>query len=343
MIKRFVKEKIVSRIFSKIPFFISGRLIGTNLIIPYYHMVSDDEVHHIKHLYRYKTIKQFKADLEFLLKKYSPIGLFDILDFLKSGRSLPGNALLLTFDDGFREMNDTVAPILLEKGIPATFFLSSALIDNKRLCYQHKASLLVDHFQKMVSSSLKEKIREMLLKNQVECNNIRSGILSIKYQQKDVLDEIAKLTGVDFNDYLLRNKPYLTSGQIKRLIKAGFSIGAHSIDHPLYSSLSLKDQLYQTIESIKEIRDRFGLDYGAFAFPHSDNNVSEKFFLELYSSGLADISFGTSGITNDSFSNNLQRFSLEKPFLPAGRIIALQFARKLIKLVTQRYGIINPG
>ena len=96
--------------------------------------------------------------------------------------------------------------------------------------------------------------------------------------------------------------------QIKGLIKEGFNIGDHSIDHPLYSLLSLRDQLYQTIESVKLIRERFSLYYGAFAFPHSDNNVSKKFFVELYNSGLVDISFGTGGMIKDCVPNNLQRF-----------------------------------
>ncbi|MCG2777798.1 MAG: polysaccharide deacetylase family protein [Desulfobacterales bacterium] len=341
MLRNVIKQKIISRIFSIIPFSILGKITQTNLIIPYYHVISDDEVLHIKHLYAYKNIKQFKDDIEFLLKNYTPIDLFDLLNFLKTGQSLPEKAFLLTFDDGFREMHDIVAPILLEKGVPASFFINSAFIDNKNLCYQHKTSILVEHLERTMSLGLREKIKEVLLKNELEFNDIKSSILSIKYRQKDLVDEIAQLIDIDFNDYLVRNKPYLTSDQIKKLIKDGFTIGAHSIDHPLYSSISLESQLHQTIESVKLIREKFCLDYGAFAFPHSDNNVSKKFFVELYNSGLVDISFGTGGMIKDCVPNNLQRFSLEKPLMPAERIIAFQFARKLFKLMTGNDRIIR--
>ena len=313
----------------------------TNLIIPYYHVVSDGEVLHVKHLYMYKNSKQFKDDVDFLLKNYSPISLFDLLANVKNSFSLPKKALLLTFDDGFREINDVVAPILLEKGIPATFFINSAFIDNKKLCYQHKASVLIENFQKTGFSSVEKKVTEILLNNNVESNDVISGLLSINYQKKDLLEQIARLIDVDFNDYLSRNEPYLTSNQIDKLIKDGFTIGAHSIDHPLYASLPMEDQLYQTIESVKVIKERFCLDYGAFAFPHSDNNVSKRFFVELYNSGLVDVSFGTSGMLIDSFPNNLQRFSMEKPLLPAKRILALQYTRKLFKLLTGRSKIIR--
>ena len=328
-----LKQKIVSHIFSKIPLSLLGKLAQIKLIIPYYHMVSDEEVLHIKHLYDYKNVKQFKDDIDFLLKNYAPISLSDVLDCLKNGCSLPDMYFLLSFDDGFREMSDVVAPILLEKGIPATFFINSDFIDNKKLCYQHKASILAEYFQKSLPLSTTKKINEIFLKNKLEFKDVKSGILSIIYQQKDVINEIAQLMDIDFEDYLLKNMPYLTSDQIKRLINDGFTVGAHSIDHPLYSSLSLEDQLYQTIESVRFIKEKFCLDYGAFAFPHNDNNVSKEFFVELYKDGLVDVSFGTGGMTNDSFPNNIQRVSMEKPLMPAERIIPLQFAKKLYKHV----------
>lgn len=341
MLVKHLKQNIGSWLFSKIPVYILEKITRTHFIIPYYHIVNNDEVLHVKHLYDYKNIDQFISDLDFLIKNYVPVTLNDVLDFIKNDRFLPERSFLLTFDDGFREMYDVVAPILLKKGIPATFFVNSAFLDNKELFYQHKASILAECFQHKISDKLTEEVRKLLKNNELDCNDIPSSILSIKYQKKNLLEDVAKIIDIDFNDYLSESQPYLTSDQIESMIKNGFTIGAHSIDHPLYSSLSLRDQLHQTIESVKQIRSRFCLDYGAFAFPHSDHKVTTEFFEELYNSGLVDISFGTSGMINDSYSNNLQRFSLEKPLMPAKRIIALQFARKFIKILTGNSKIIR--
>jgi hypothetical protein len=38
----------------------------------------------------------------------------------------------------------------------------------------------------------------------------------------------------------------------------------------------------------------------------------------------------------DTFRRNLQRISLEKPMLPAQRIVALHYARRLYRVVTGR-------
>jgi peptidoglycan/xylan/chitin deacetylase (PgdA/CDA1 family) len=336
-----IKQRLVSAIFSRIPLATLMRLANTSNFIPYYHMVSDDEKIHIKHLYNYKNINAFKDDLEFLVKYFSPISLFDLLDFVKHGRALPEKSFLLTFDDGFSEMHDIVMPILFRKGIPAIFFINSAFIDNKELCYQHKASLLIEHFQGLKSWRLKERVSAFLKKTHFEYGDVRSALLSISYQQKELLDEIADVMEVDFAEYLARQRPYLTCDQVNFLITKGFTVGGHSIDHPLYSSLSLKDQLHQTMESVKFVRGVFNLNYGVFAFPESDNKVSREFFAQLAETGLVDVSFGTAGMVADSVSNNLQRFSMERPLIAAEKIVAFQHARKLKKLFTRNATIIR--
>jgi len=340
-IKNISRGQIVSWIFSKIPISILGGLTRTNLIIPYYHVVSDEKILHVYHLYKYKNRSQFIEDLDFLQKKYSPITLHDLLNSIKTESPLPKNSFLLTFDDGFREMYDIVAPILQKKGISATFFINTAFIDNKTLCYEHKASILIEYLLKKKSFGLEKRIKEIFKKNNIPFKNIKSSMLSIKYQQKEVIDDIAELLDVDFNEYLWKYKPYLTTSQIMRLIKDGFTIGAHSIDHPLYSTLSLEDQRYQTLESVKKLIDDFNLDYGAFAFPYTDSGVSELFFSNISDIGLVDVSFGTGGLVKDHFPRNIQRLSLEKPLMPASRIIALQFARKIFRILQGKDKIIR--
>lgn len=328
-----IKHKIVSDVFAKIPVSTLHKITRANLIVPYYHVVSDDELLHVKHLYRYKKIKPFREDLAFLLRNFVPVSLADVMGFLKNGRSLPGKAILFTFDDGFREMYDVVAPILLEKGVPATFFVNTGFIDNRRICYLHKTSILVERLKKGLSSGVMGEIRQIFRKRKLNYEDIKTSVLLLNYQQEDIIDEMAYLMDVDFDDYLARNRPYLTSEQIEELGRDGFFIGAHSIDHPLYSSLSLEDQLYQTKESIKFIREKYCLNYGAFAFPHGDRGVSGKFFMEIYASRLINVSFGTAGMMNEAFPRHIQRFSLEKPYMTAKNIIALQFAKKYYRLL----------
>ncbi|OGL43419.1 MAG: hypothetical protein A2W05_01740 [Candidatus Schekmanbacteria bacterium RBG_16_38_10] len=327
------RKTILLHTLSAVPYPLLEKIVRPAVIIPYYHMISDDEVIHIKHLYRHKNIKEFTQALEFLLQNYTPLSLMELIDIITKGGALPEKAFLLTFDDGFREMSDIVAPILIEKGIPATFFINTAFIDNKEMCYQHEASILEEYLRNnCLSQEVMRKTAE-ILQGQSPCSKGRTPLM-VMFRERELLHDIAKVVGYDFNDYLMRNKPYLTSEQIRRLLNQGFTIGAHSINHPLYSALSLEDQLYQTSKSIRDIKDRFGLKYGAFAFPHTDHGVSKEFFIEIYKTGLVDISFGTSGIMDDIFYRNMQRINFERPLLPVQNIMSFHLARRFFKNIT---------
>ena len=323
------RDAILRPLIKAIPFPIIIRICSGGPIILYYHIVNDKDVPHICNLYKHKGVEQFVDDLEFLLKNYSPIGLPDLIDWTKGKKSLTSNCFLLTFDDGFREIYDVIAPILSDKGIPAVFFISSAFLDNRELCYQHKESLLAEKIREGISGDSERQIKEILFEMGLPSSQISEDVLKIDYKRREALEEIAGVLLVDFHEYLNKNQPYLTSAQVKGLINQGFSIGGHSIDHPYYYTLSLDEQLEQTLASVTHIREKFGLNYGAFAFPHNDTGVSREFFVRLQDSRLVDITFGTGGMLDGKFQNHLQRVSLEKPLLSAKEILVWQYGRKI--------------
>ncbi len=305
-------------------------------------MIDDEECIHTKHLYPHKTLSQFIDDLDHIAKNFHLVDLPILLSHAKHNEPMPQKAFFLSFDDGFRQMHDLVAPILLRKGIPATFFVNSSFTDNLNLCFQHKASLIVEHMLKNEpAKAYINKINHLLPKQLQATIPITSRILAIKSSKRMIIDEIATILEINTNDYLQKEQPYLTNGQIRNLIKKGFTIGAHSIDHPLYADLTLDEQIRQTTESMSFVKETFHLDYGAFAFPHSDVGVSKEYFQRIASTNLVDISFGTSGIIEDSTPNHYQRFSLERPLLPAKKILALQSAKRLWRILKRKNKIIR--
>jgi len=325
------REILLNSIISFVPFPIT-KLIGDGKpLIFYYHIISNEKVPHVYHLYEYKGIKAFCDDLEFLTKYYRPVSLSDVISWINGETALFSDSFLLTFDDGFREVYDIVSPILLKKGIPAAFFIPSASLDNRELCYKNKVSLLIEKMVNSSGSREEKEITRILCDRGIFCSGAIEGLLKVDYRRRDILEKAATTLQLDIREYLDSERPYLTSDQVRDLIKWGFEIGAHSIDHPLYSSLSFEEQIYQTVESVKWIRKSFNLDYGVFAFPHSDVGVSRKFFDKIRKTGLIDLTFGTSGMLKDSISTNLQRVSLEKPMKPARDIISYQIMRKVYR------------
>ena len=116
-------------------------LSGVSLVVPFYHIVSDEYVPHVSNLYRFRTIAEFTADVEFFARNFESITLSDIVDALNGKRALNRPCCHLTFDDGFREVHDIVAPILERFGLPATFFVNTAFLDGGGLGHYNAISL----------------------------------------------------------------------------------------------------------------------------------------------------------------------------------------------------------
>ncbi len=115
------------------------------LILPFYHLVSDSEPNFVSGLYKPKTIQQFKTDLDCFLKYYQPITLEQVIHYNKGKIKLEKPSFHLTFDDGLSNFYHIVAPILIEKKIPATVFLNTDFVDNKALFYRYEEVLKNQH------------------------------------------------------------------------------------------------------------------------------------------------------------------------------------------------------
>jgi peptidoglycan/xylan/chitin deacetylase (PgdA/CDA1 family) len=251
-----------------------------NRILPFYHIVTDDRPSHIIHLYDPPNIQKFVDDLDFVGRHFA----FVDVDQINRPSSKP--IAHLSFDDGLIECHDIIAPILQQKGIPATFFVNNDYIDNHNLFFRYKASILVGHTRE-------------------------KKWLSIGYNQRHMLDQAAVHLGIDWNTYLERTTIYMTSDMIRSLISQGFTIGSHSNSHPLYNTLSLEAQIHETITSVEDLKSRFEIKRTLMAFPFTDDGVGMDYFDALRSKYPDMLSFGTAGKKLDTAPSHLQRIPME--------------------------------
>lgn len=320
-----IKQLYGHKICALIPLDVWHRLLDVDLVIPHWHLVSDSNVPHVSGLYKFRNVRQFKADLEFFLQNYTPVSLQDIINHLYGGDKLPKRAFIPTFDDGFREVYDVIAPILHMQGIPAVFLLITAAIDNRELCYSQKKSLIIHTLDSLGDSHAKQKVVSVLNKSGVKGSDIVSRIRSIHYRQRQILDELGIVLECDFSSYVSSIQPYLTSEQIKNLIKMGFDIGAHSIDHPFYPELEMGDQLVQTWGSMEWLSTKFQYSCRSFAFPYDDAGISSEFFQKVFSEGNLRVTFGQGGLLHGPYPQNLPRMGMERTDLPAPQLLARRF------------------
>lgn len=303
-------------------------LTGEQAVMPFYHLVAEQTPPHIRHLYEAKNLKDFEGDLDYLLEHFKPLQLADVHRHAFGEKHIAKPSFFLSFDDGLSSFYDVVAPLLERKGVPATCFLNPAFVDNQEMMYRYKVSLILDQISvKKPSQSAIRRIQELLGNT-----DISALLLDKKTSDNQKLDEIAKLIGLNIQEYLDNHRPYMTLQQIKSLQKKGFDFGAHSMDHPLFEMIHQEEQVRQVVESVKWVNHNVGSSVPAFAFPFTDFGVQKETITKIRDNvGAELLFFGTAGLKKSRNKGYFQRIPMEVPKVSARDHIVFEYIYYMLK------------
>lgn len=239
----------------------------TSPVIMFYHGVSlnmtrpDD-----KHIH----YQLFKDQLSTLKKYFQFVRVEDIPDMLDNGDNTP--TLAVTFDDGYKNNISLAADILKDLDIPATFFLSTGYIGGNRWMWtdllEHavykteKDGLVVDETGLVLRLKNEEEKEQALVEVKRELKKIDF------YKVGSIVQHIADslLDGnveAPYGDY-----EFMDWNDVKMLNDSGFSIGAHTVNHPILSRVETRQAETEIIDSKHTIIDKIGSCSDIFCYPN---------------------------------------------------------------------------
>lgn len=283
-----------------LPLAVHQAILRREFIVINYHMVSEQKLPHVAHLFPYKTPEMFERDMDYLQQNFNLISYDQLVDHFSGEKRLPSRSVALTFDDGFAECFEVARPLLLKHGIPCSFFVSTNTIDNKDMAKEQKASLCIEQILAMdeetiaqVNQSLQQTFGHMLAGTQALIVFIKSTGL----HDSSLIEHLGSLLKLNFSDYLREFAPYLTAAQIQTMDEEGFTIGSHGKEHIQFSSLTEVQIESAIAESCYEIRNLTGRTSIPFAFPHNADGVSRDLLRKiLYSNKHIGLLFDSNGI-----------------------------------------------
>lgn len=78
----------------------------------------------------YVSKKTFAGQLDYLVQKgYQTVSLNEVIESLQGLKTLPSKPVVITFDDGYRDVYLNAYPLLLQRNMKATFFIITQLVD----------------------------------------------------------------------------------------------------------------------------------------------------------------------------------------------------------------------
>ena len=281
-----------------------------------FHDIRDHE--NTKYIERYKlksfmTVKEFKNQLEYLIKEYNIISTSEIPNV----RTNNNKYAILTFDDGLLD-HYHVAEILNDMGLPGTFLIPTQAVRDRVIMSFHKIQFLLASIEekelvkrilnltpKYISNKyLWDKYSVSQWKNNWWTSEMIFVTNFLRYQDKwDITNSLFN-TFVTNDELGFCDDFYLNQNHISEMVYAGHEIGGHGfLSAPL---TAIKDQENDIIQSLEYVSQFYNIDV-IFSYP---NGMYNKDTLEILHKHGCKYAYTTvkQDIINDSSMLELPRY-----------------------------------
>lgn len=217
------------------------------------------------------TPGELRECLYFFHKHYNIISLKQLLNYMDGKSLLPKRALLLTFDDGWRDNHTYALPLLKSLGCPAALFMVGDSIGRQEPFWQEqvfaawKKGLLKDDSIDNWLASLKkvpdgrELSAERRLRYLIRC---LSG-----FEPEYIIPQLERYA----NSFKWRERAMLSKQELMELCRNRITIGAHGLHHRMLTKVNAK----QLVDELKQVRNELEIVTGqqpgginSLSFPH---------------------------------------------------------------------------
>ncbi|MDX2055547.1 MAG: polysaccharide deacetylase family protein [Polyangiaceae bacterium] len=276
------------------------------------------------------TAESFDAQLRILRKHCSVVRIDDVLSALGGGR-LPPNAVLITFDDGYKSCHKVAFPLLQRHGLPATFFIATDYVEERRLFWWD-----IIHY---VFKSTTEAAIELSYPNplRLDLSDRTASIALLLRLAKETygidvrtfvthLAERAKVPLDRERERILADELIMTWDEIRELSSAGMDVEGHTRSHRVLQTLTPTELSEELLGCRMKLESELGKPVRTLAYPVGFV-IDERPDL---CQAVANAGYGA-GFSNDTGINRRlqrgQRFGIQRLAMDKSEPLALFQAR----------------
>jgi peptidoglycan/xylan/chitin deacetylase (PgdA/CDA1 family) len=205
--------------------------------------------------------RRFEQQVRLLTRWFNLLPLGEAVRRLAE-RSLPPRAACITFDDGYADNAEVVLPILQRHGVVAAFFIASGFLDGG--CMWNDAVIEVVRNAPGDRLNLGRAGFGVL---DIGCLQRRRAVIdmliaALKYLPPDERLERVKRMARRFTPTML------SSDQLIALHRAGMEIGAHTVSHPILTSVSNARARAEIADCRARLQEIVQAKVSLFAYPN---------------------------------------------------------------------------
>lgn len=241
----------------------------------------------------------FKEQLDFVRKNYKVVTVEEVVEAVNGKAVLPDRAMLLTFDDGYRDHYEYVLPLLRRYGMQGSFYVPSAVVEHHRVLDTNKIHYIlagadIDSLMSKLYGMLDDYRQDGYRENDyvLEPNEELyaklarvnrwdpAEVIFIKRLLQTYLPEKLRHEIVDrlFLDIMnlseeeFAKELYINMDEIREMKKEGMFFGLHGSDH-IWLDKASEEQMMKDISHAKEyFADAMDPEYLVMNYPYGGYN-----------------------------------------------------------------------
>jgi len=226
----------------------------------------------------------FEQQVRYLIKNYRVISADDFLRCRADGGNFPKNAVMITFDDGYRDNYVNAFPILKKYSAPAVIFLTTDPIETGEPLFYDALRQAITNTSRRLLDLRESGLRQYAIEpgndllNSMTVREIIALSKTLDKSKKDrLIDTIRQQLDVNGNH---NNRIYLSWDEIAEMSAHGIEFGGHTKSHPQLSRLAYEECRHELETSKQIIEQRLGKKVRMLAYPFGSKNdynaVTEK-------------------------------------------------------------------
>lgn len=232
------------------------------------------------------SLRMMEHHLDWIGRRFTFVTLDDLASRLEEGRDLGKPAAAITFDDGYSDLYHHAFPLLRRKGIPAAVFVVSDLIGTSRLQICDELYLLLSEALAAWQSPEKRLVQRLLglgVPPAIVERTRNAGMSPYQIMREllqgltqDELRLVIAGLGTEFQvpDRERRELTPLNWEMLSEMHRSCFTIGSHTMTHPLLTNETWQKIRSETEGSRKLLERNLGVSINHFAYPDGRFNAA---------------------------------------------------------------------
>lgn len=192
----------------------------------------------------YVTPDVFDKQMSFLRENFQILSFHDLLEHRDKLANVKTCYCAITFDDGWVDNYVYAYPILKKYGIPATIFIPTAFVGQKKWFWQERFAYLLRYMDNLSISNVPLKYSRLI--NGLLGKRDRSEVISLGIERlkdypeseiSDIVEIIKNAIGLDVPE----ERVILNWDEIREMSKNAISFGSHTKNHRILTKLPLEE------------------------------------------------------------------------------------------------------